>query len=522
MRPTFLAFQTAGRAMAASRANIEITGNNIANVNTDGYSRQRVDLNSISGSGYTEKYSVHQATTGFGVEVSGVSQIRDSFLDIRFRNQNSESSKYDAILSGLTDLENIFDEAETDGLQMELSNFINQLQVFSQDPTSKDMALIVRTAAQKVTQILNIYSQQIKEVRNQQTYDLENVIIKNSFNTKVKNIADLNMQIRQELLYGNSPNELYDKRNTLIDELSGLANIKVSVSPEEISENLYIENLSIAIYDPNTGTNIPIVDNGKYNPLSVDNSTDTLQISINSSFGGYVGNITKFFTGGSIEGYLDLINGKGSYADTVSGENDFRGTLYYENAMNTFATNFASVFNDLNTIKPLDPAEPTINKPLFEANDGSGTITANNIRISADWLANSSYITTTTSESDTATGEGDNILRMISKMTSHISFNKDADPSSDVMFKGTFSEYVSALIGEQALEIELNNNFSDTATNVLDNLYAARESISGVFLDEEGINMMAFQKSYQAAARFFTVLDEAVDTIINRMGIVGR
>ncbi|MGI6727436.1 MAG: flagellar basal body rod C-terminal domain-containing protein [Anaerovoracaceae bacterium] len=232
--------------------------------------------------------------------------------------------------------------------------------------------------------------------------------------------------------------------------------------------------------------------------------------------------LLKFFTGGSIEGYLDLINGKGSYADTVSGENDFRGTLYYENAMNTFATNFASAFNDLNTIKPADPTEPAIYKPLFEANDGSGTITANNIRISADWLANSSYITTTTSESDTATGEGDNILRMISKMTSDISFHKDADPSSDVMFKGTFSEYVSALIGEQALEIELNNNFSDTATNVLDNLYAARESISGVSLDEEGINLMAYQKSYQAAARFFTVLDEAVDTIINRMGIVGR
>ena len=56
----------------------------------------------------------------------------------------------------------------------------------------------------------------------------------------------------------------------------------------------------------------------------------------------------------------------------------------------------------------------------------------------------------------------------------------------------------------------------------MSNLFNAREAISGVNLDEEGINLMAFQKSYNAAARYFTALDEAVDTIINRMGIVGR
>src|SRR5690554_3365344 len=120
MRPTFLAFQTAGRAMAASQANIDVTGNNIANVNTQGYTRQRVDLSSISESGYTQKYITSTVTSGYGVTVSGISQIRDPFLDARYRNEASENGIYDTILSGLRDLEYVFDEIEAVGLKSEL------------------------------------------------------------------------------------------------------------------------------------------------------------------------------------------------------------------------------------------------------------------------------------------------------------------------------------------------------------------------------------------------------------------
>ena len=165
MRPTFLAFQTASRALAASKANIDLTGNNIANVNTEGYTRQRVDLSSISNSGYTQRYTVPGSSIGLGVEISNITQTRDSFLDSRFRAQNAEASQYQTLLSGLSDLENVFDEVENEGLQSELSNFMNQLQNLSQSPTSADFGLVVRTAAQKVTQILNLYSNQTEQVR---------------------------------------------------------------------------------------------------------------------------------------------------------------------------------------------------------------------------------------------------------------------------------------------------------------------------------------------------------------------
>ena len=77
--------------MSASQANIDVTGNNIANINTDGYTRQRVDLTSISSSGYTQRFTVKGVSVGQGVEVNNISQIRDPFLDARFRAQASET-----------------------------------------------------------------------------------------------------------------------------------------------------------------------------------------------------------------------------------------------------------------------------------------------------------------------------------------------------------------------------------------------------------------------------------------------
>lgn len=518
MRPTFLAFQTASRAMAAFQTNIDVTGNNISNVNTPNYTRQRVDQSAISTSGFTQKYSLPGVTEGVGVEVTNISQIRDPFLDARFRTQNAESGKYDTILEGLSDLENIFDEADKEGLQKELSNFLNQLQTLSQAPTTQENRFIVRTAAQKVTQMLNVYARQTQEVRDQNIKDLSNVVINNDFNAKVKSIANLNRQIREEQTHGNTPNDLLDTRNGLIDELSNMANIKVTIGSEKISEDLSVETMTISLYDSTKGTTIPIVSKDLYNTLSTrtDNTTGEVRIDINSTFGNPPAkDITDYMTGGTIRGYLDIINGKGSYA--AAGENDFRGTLYYQKTMDTFALNFAHTFNSLNGNGDHD------SKMLFTDSTGGTSITAANIRVSQAWLNDADYITTTTAVP--AAGAADNVLRMISAMKDDTSFV--TDPFNDttpgtVKFSGSFSEYVAATIGTLALDGELNQNFADTSTTVVESLSASREAIMGVNMDEEGIKLMAYQKSYNAAARYFTVLDEAVDTLVNKMGLVGR
>jgi flagellar hook-associated protein 1 FlgK len=541
MRPTFLSFQTAARALAASQASLDVAGNNISNANTVGYTRQRVDLNAIASSGYTERYSTSLKFVDSGVEVAGISQLRDPFVDARYRKENAENGKYNTLLTGLSDIENIIDEASNDGLLNVLNNFVSQLQALKEESTSADLALVTRTAAQKITEVLNAYAIQNEEVRSQTINDLDAVVINKDFNSIVKNIASLNRQIRSEEIYGNTPNDLYDARNNLLDELSSMANIKVTVTPERISAEKTIDRMTVALYDSNTGTSIGLVDNDVYNTLSVNSGSIPLTISLHSSFtldstpaSVDPANITRYFSSGSIRGYLDLINGNGVYADTAAGESTFRGTLYYSNALDTFAAKFAQVFNRINDIGVSVGGSDTVaggdDMPLFTSNaGGTADITAKNIRVSSQWLDDPSYINTTDHPAgrdgadDLGTpGAGDNVMRMIDAMNAEQKYYKgNVEADENLVFTGNFNQYVTGLIGELSLDVELYTNFTKTSDTVLQNLYEKRESMSGVSLDEEGINLMTYQKSYNAAARYLTVLDDAVDTIINKMGRVG-
>ena len=529
MRPTFLSFQTAARALAASQAAIDVTGNNISNVNTVGYSRQRVDLNAITSSGYTERYSSSRTFVDAGVEASGISQIRDPFLDARYRKENAQNSRYNSLLGGLSDLENIIDEASVEKLQGEFTNFITQLNSLFKDATSQDLKLVTRTAAQKITEYFNTQAKQIEELRSQQIEDLTDVTVAKDFNSIVQNIASLNKQIRTEELYGNKPNDLYDARNNLLDQLSSIANIKVSVSSERVSDEKTVSHMTVSLYDANTGVSIGLVDADKYNTLAVHSDGGPVTISLNSSFmlddassGVDPTNITKYFTGGSISASLDLINGNGVYANLtpgVTGESSFRGTLYYANALDTLAAKFADVFNKLNDIGGSDGTPNTDTEtPLFSSGVSGGTITAKNIQISQEWLDNPNYLNTTWTP-DTTPGAGDNIERMIAAMSDKQNYYKT---DGSLVFSGSFHQYAVGIIGELSLDVELNGNFADASDSVMENLYSSRESVSGVLSDEEGINLMTYQKSYNAAARYFTALDEAVDVLINKMGLVGR
>lgn len=519
MTATFVSFQVASRAMEASQAQINVTGNNISNVNTEGYTRQRVDVVSVTSSGMTEKYATPQVTTGLGAEATGTSQLRDTFLDTRYRNQNAETSTYNTMEASLTNLEDVFDEAETEALQGELASFINDLQSYSETPTSSDLAQVIRSSAQKITEYINMYANQIEEIREEQVEDLD-IDVNSKFNTYVQNIASLNEQIRKEEIYGNTPNELYDQRNLLIDELSSIAEISVSSTPEEISEDLTISKLSISIKDPTTGENITIVDNDKYGTLSYEDDGDEITLSIEDTNNDTYADCNDYFTEGSIKGYLDIINGKGSFA--TGDESDVRGISYYAESMDIFAQEFASVLNDINALES-DGTTVGTAAPLFTNSDGVSTddITAKNIQISTEWLDDPTYIKTTVSEEETSSGSSDNILRMIEAMSDDqdFTYTPDGSTTESSAFTGSFTEYMTGLLGDLSTDVELYTNFSDTADEVLETIASSRDAVAGVSLNEEGVNLTAYQKVYNAAIRYFNVLDENLDMIINTMGV---
>lgn len=512
MRPTFLGFQAARSGLVASQKALDIVGNNVANMHTEGYTRQRVDLISMSVAGVTSRYAVGNTTlAGQGVYIAGVSQIRDPYLDARYREQSAYLGSLETIVSGYKDLENLFDDVTSSGLQDAMSKLLKQLQSVSTDAEKPEIANTVLTAAKNLVQLMNSYNSKLDQLvtQNQTTLD---VCVQN-VNSILEKLASLNAQIKDACLsnttvdpitgerrmlgpYG--PNELYDDRNLLLDQLSAYG--EISVKNESDGTITLTFGGAVVL----SGTRADTLN------LSKDNN------GANVLTWGIAG--TDYSAkDGAITAYVNLLDGKGGYA--ASGENSFEGIEYYREILNSFANTLATAFNAANTINTTDAnGDPIVlGGNLFQTSDGSATFTAGNIRISDEWIANPQFIVI---NNDTAQGElaNSNILKMISMFEDNtLSFGGGGYTE----FTGTFEGYLIHFQTKLGNQKDYYESTCDSTNSVALELLDARDAVSAVSENEEAINMMVYQKSYNAAARLITAVDEMLDVLINKMGRVG-
>ncbi|QSX06025.1 flagellar hook-associated protein FlgK [Sedimentibacter sp. zth1] len=521
LRSTFSGFQVANRGLSSSQRLLDITAQNITNINTEGYTRQRLDLYSIAYSSGSSQFSALYGGIGRGVGDSGASQIRDPFLDIRYRSEAAKVGEQDIMKDALKDLTAIFDEVTTDGLDAQFSDLIKQLHALSATPSDPVIEGVVKTSATMVSQLLNHYSSQIETVKDQQISYLEKDSM-SKVNNLLSAIGELNDQIKQQNVHGDKALELNDKRNSLIDELSTYMNIDLIREKENIGNDQDVEVLTIVSNDITdaAGNKLQLVNQSKAAKLNVD-STDknnivvSIETSIDANFSDG-DDITSSLKKGELAGYLNFLNNKAEFTDgAYSTEN--RGIQFYEGMLDGVAREFTKMFNDANEY----PAGTK--KDLFEA-DGGGEITAANIKISDAWKnANDCYITNTKQPAagDDNKGANDNILTMIALFDKKISFNSKIDGTGNFVFSGTIQEGFSHAASTLDLQINHAQDLYKSYGETLITIDTSRASISGVSMDEEGINLLHYNKSYSAAARLMTTLDDALSTLINNTGRVG-
>ena len=147
IRSTFAGFTTAQLAMAASQRALDVTGQNISNINTPGYTRQRLDITSLN----TQKGDFYNSNStikvGFGVQMTKVSQLRDPFLDAQYRSQISKLGTSDAHVAGFEQLANIFDESVDEGVRAALVSISSSLSTLSTQAGNKEHDTAVHSAA---------------------------------------------------------------------------------------------------------------------------------------------------------------------------------------------------------------------------------------------------------------------------------------------------------------------------------------------------------------------------------------
>lgn len=527
MRPTFMGFEASKTALFAAQKALDITGHNITNLTTTGYSRQRVDQTANHQEG-PSRYAVNPATyAGMGVKVNGVSQMRSVQLDQAFRNQYATSGYYGKVSDQLSQIERILQELDGDvddtegvgngyGFKYAISEMFKALQDFSTAANTPAQAQVTAESFSNVCQILNEKYKQLEGLKSTFQFEFSQEV--DRVNVIFKDIADLNKKIENSILanqyqgiYG--PNELKDQRNLLLDELSKFGDVKIkTVDRPEDPQKGTIGGIIVEF----NGTTA--VDGGDYDRILLTTVNDKPQLNWRST--GDVLNPAK----GELKSYLDIINGTGpnplNEIDTRQ-----RGFPYYMAKLDAFAQTLADVFNHC-VPEVDDSTDPPTNKVDSEGNivyrnffgesqpDGSvlvfEKVTAKNISTSNALKTDSTYLIY-----DKASTNNESVLNMIDQLNTQ---KHNFDTISDDYY-GTFEEFVNNYNVTLGNDIMYADDSYESSLIITREILNSRDSVMGVSETEESANMLIFERSFQAAARMMNTMDALIDVIVNRLGL---
>ena len=505
MASLFTGLNTARSGLMASQTALDITAQNISNANTPGYTRQMLNLTSVGPNtgGYRLMYNIDRV--GNGVNYSGVTQSRDSFLDVRYRNANSEYSGWQGQSDALKSIEDIFNEfsgSKTDvssGLSGQMTGLLNNLQEYQNTPTDTTLPAVIKSSVDTIAfTVRNDYSS-LTDFKSQQMSDLAATVNGNNTGggivSQLGSIADLNKQIASYEITGQKANDLRDQRNVLLDQLSGELNINVTEQKNGmVTVGIASDNTHMLISDDNTVTG-----------LKLNDTQDAVEWDV-------AGNPAAKVSGGTVDAYLQVINGDGSGTGTYGSQ----GIVYLKNKLNDFAVNFDQLINKFAAEdKALPPANPdTASTALVNYNPAGDA--AATIDLSAGWKSDPSLF----AENYTGSSIGNYVGELIGKLNDSgtVTLNTGNDVPGPV-FSGSILDFADSFTGDIATTVNHASSMASSTGSIVDNLDSQRKAISSVSTDEEGINIVKFQQSYNASARVITAINDMLDTLINSMAV---
>ncbi len=474
MSSTFGGINTAYSALVAQRRALDVAGQNLANANTPGYSRQRVTMESVGGPATAARWSTYDGA-GQGVRVTDTTRMLDVFAQQRAQAEHGTDASLTQQASTLSGIENQLVEPSDTGIKTQLEAVWNSLEEVSNQPGVIGLrsALLqnAETLAGSLRSARGALDGQWQDTRAALTSTVTEV------NATAKNVADLNAAIRKDTLAGVPANELADQRDALVATISKLTGA-TSRNNDDGTVDVYVAGSSLVRGDKAESLYVTGTSNSSLtgsDPVTVRRSTD-----------GNPAGIASGTAAGALQGLNSTIP---AYATKLDG----------------FATQLATAVNTVHrTGYDLDPAgdPPTggEQRDFFASTDGN-PITAANITVG---------ITDPRKVAASAT-PGGNLGGDIATAMANIA----VDPT------GPEATYASLVVGLGSAVSSANTRSAAQAA-VVSQADAAVSSVSGVDMDEEMANMLMYQHAYEAAARVLTTVDSTLDTLINRTGLVGR
>lgn len=642
MGVSFASYEIARSGLLVNERGLYVTGHNISNVNTAGYVRQQAMIKNGPYQSLQTRGGMVQF--GLGADIQEIRQIRHTFLDNIYRQENTTLGYWESRRKTFQDVEAIMAEPMESGLQNVLNQFWDSWQELSKEPDSLTVRALVRQRSEALTQQINHMGAQLDRLQNDLNTEISVRI--NEVNEITRNIAKLNVTILKQEISGDSANDYRDQRNSLIDRLTKLVKVDVNemqdgqiditlggyfvvqkgtstdlyAAERNVGENFLVAKLSGTITEVPLGSGlikglmesrgevsgaVGSFENGTPNTMTdvvfyVDTSTMTaaeatdrvnayrdellkrgLDCNVTLQAVASADDMTAAIAATTLRAnankYAVLISNntpadmvalqaaltaRGMDASVVTDTpavwgtmaNALDGTTYsltdfsnadintYTTLANTIAadtnhdvsTNFSLIPDSLNIVSNMkqrlnalvnvmlreinyihrsgrtmkDP--PTLGGDFFVAINGGRPLEMGNIRLNAN-LSDLANIATSKSGSN---GDNSNALEIANLRNKSLIDDNTGTVSLD-------DYYQDIILG-------MGNNGSDAVritesqNKLVESSDAYRSSITGVSMDEEMSNMMKFKFAYDASSRVLNIIDSMMETIVNRLGLVGR
>lgn len=472
----FQGLNISASAIKVQQYGINIVSNNIANMNTEGYSKQKLNLGTLAIGSSIGNSVTSQVKSSLGVEMINVERYTTTFNNSYYREQISEQSNLNKQTETLENITNIFDELEGNGLDRELENFYQSLDNLNQNPSESSARINFVDAASALTDSMNNISSKLNKLKSQSigNTNSEMKAAVSSLNQELENLAGINKMLATSQNGTLDNNNLLDKRDAALKELAKYGNFKT-----DIKDNGTV-NISLG------GTNIVSGSNIKGNFSYQDGS-----ISLEKDDGLILPDLNNRFNTGLING---ILKGVDDINTTISSFDSLAKTV--ADTFNSLQTREGAYYIDGNKLSN----ENIDQYKLFTTKDNSDTTSAANITINPLLTSNDGYnkiAAAYTSDNDmNAVGNSNNISSMIET-------------------KESISEKYDTILAKITSKTASKSNSADTQNTVVKSLDNKIKEQTGVDLNEELADLVKYQTTMEASARVFAVCNEVLDTIVN-------
>jgi flagellar hook-associated protein 1 FlgK len=460
MSSTFSGISNALSSLYAQRRGLDVTAQNIANVNTEGYTRQRVTMEAESGTITPVRWATTDGIGG-GVAVSDVTRLRSEFYENRGRTEHGHSSYLANQVQAYSGIEDVFAEPSDTALQAQLQDMWASWGDAANSPDdAAARTVLLQKSATVADSMNNAYAtlgDQWSSSRAQLSAYASDV------NTTASTIAQLNDTIVRAHGVDLPVNDLEDQRDVQIMHLAELTGATASKRPNGAMDVFVAGSVLVS------GTNSRPIEVAGATALQ-DQATDTVRLrwadtQTTVTLGGTMGSVSDTMTA-IIPGLVNKLDGVvANLTSTVNAQHALGFGLDGSTGLDFFSGTTAATIS----VAITDP---------------------NQIAISA------------------SAGTLDGI---------------NGDLLADVGVSGTGPDrQYQAMIADLGIQAQTTSRHADIQNNVTSQLDAQRESESGVNLDEEMTNLLTYQRAYEAASRVLTTVDSMLDQLINRTGLVGR